>query len=248
MMRCEVKNMSIISRVDIWGDSIMKGVVLDEAAGRYRLLKENAVEAFSRIFSLEIKNHSRFGCTAPRALEKMEQMLTTGLHTDVVLLEFGGNDCDYNWREVSDDPDAKHEPNTPIAVFTDTMREMVRALVARGITPLLMSLPPIDSYRYFDWITKPDGISAERILSFLGEKEYIYRHQEMYSLAITRVALEEGVGFVDVRDAFLRERRLNELLCADGIHPNEQGQKILRDTFSGYYNKSHRMASSMNRV
>jgi acyl-CoA thioesterase I len=235
--------MSVISRVDIWGDSILKGVVLDEAAGRYKLLKESAVEAFSRRFSLKIKNHSRFGCTAPRALEKMAQELETGLHTDVVLLEFGGNDCDFNWREVSDNPDADHEPNTPITVFTETMREMVRALTARGITPLLMSLPPIDSYRYFDWITKPKEICAERILSFLGDKEYIYRHQELYSLAITRVALEEGVGYVDVRDAFLRERRLDELLCADGIHPNEKGQKILRDTFSGYYNKSPRIAS-----
>lgn len=224
-----------ITKVDIWGDSILKGVVLDEAVGRYRLLKENAVSAFSQLFHIDVRNHSHFGCTAPKALANIDKTLASGLTTDLVLLEFGGNDCDFNWKEVSDAPNASHQPNTRYEEFVTTMRDMIRTLKSKGIQPVLMSLPPIDSRRYFNWITKPEGISAENILHFLGEKEYIYRHQELYSLAITRIAYEEEVGFIDVREAFLRERRFADCLCADGIHPNERGQKIIRDTFSARY-------------
>ena len=32
--------------ISIWGDSIMKGVILDETEGRYRVLEENCVHKF----------------------------------------------------------------------------------------------------------------------------------------------------------------------------------------------------------
>lgn len=227
--------MTIVSKIDIWGDSILKGVVLDEAVGRYRLLKGSAVNAFSQFFHIDIRNHSHFGCTAPKALTNLDKTLSTGLETDLVLLEFGGNDCDYNWQAVSDDPYAGHRPNTPYEEFSETMQEMVRTLVAKGIQPVLMSLPPIDAKRYFDWITRPQGINAENILTFLRDKEYIYRHQELYSLAITRIAQEEKVAFVDVRESFLRQKVLCDFLCVDGIHPNESGQELIQRAFASRY-------------
>jgi lysophospholipase L1-like esterase len=233
-----------IAQIDIWGDSILKGVVLDEAVGRYRLLRENAVSAFSQLFHIDVRNHSHFGCTAPKALASIDKTLASGLATDLVLLEFGGNDCDFNWKAVSDAPGDVHQPNTEYNEFIRTMRDMCRSLKEKGIRPVLMSLPPIDSERYFNWITRPEGISAANILRFLGEKQYIYRHQELYSLAITRIAYEEGVAFVDVREAFLRERRFTNLLCADGIHPNEKGQKVIRDAFSTSYSL-HKAESSL---
>lgn len=85
-----------IAKIDIWGDSILKGVILDEAVGRYRLLRENAVTAFSQLFHIDVRNHSHFGCTAPKALVNIDKTLASGLSTDLVLLEFGGNDCDFN--------------------------------------------------------------------------------------------------------------------------------------------------------
>ena len=61
-------SMSEVPKIVVWGDSILKGVVLDEAAGRYRLLKDGAVNAFSQFFHIKVKNNSHFGCTAPNYL------------------------------------------------------------------------------------------------------------------------------------------------------------------------------------
>lgn len=227
--------MYVISKIDVWGDSILKGVVLDEAAGKYRLLRNGAVNAFAQLFHLEVKNHSHFGCTAPKALANIDRTLGSGFDADMVLLEFGGNDCDFNWAEVSKDPTFDHQPHTTYENFVGAMQEMIQTLLARGIRPVLMSLPPIDSFRFFDWVTRPDNVDADKVLSFIGDKDYIYRHQERYSLAITRLAYKNGLPLLDVRDAFLRERNMGECLCTDGIHPNERGQKLIQDVFSAHY-------------
>lgn len=227
--------MSVITKIDVIGDSILKGVVLDDIGGRYRLLKTGAVKAFSQLFSIDVKNHSHFGCTAPKALASLDRTLAADEGADLVLLEFGGNDCDFNWAEVSKDPTAKHNPNTPYEEFVETMQSMIRTCRSNGCTPVLMSLPPIDSIRFFDWITRPVNVDPEHIMEFLGDKDYIYRHQERYSRAIVRLAYENMLPLVDVRDAFLSQKYLSRLLCADGIHPTEAGQKLIEDVFAARY-------------
>jgi len=227
--------MSVIMKIDVIGDSILKGVVLDEIGGRYRLLKTGAVKAFSQLFPIDVKNHSHFGCTAPKALASLDRTLAADEGTDLVLLEFGGNDCDFNWAEVSKDPTGKHSPNTPYEEFVQAMQMMIRTCLSKGCTPVLMSLPPIDSIRFFDWITRPDNVDPDHILEFIGDKDYIYRHQERYSRAIVRLAYENKLPLIDVRDAFLTQKYLSKLLCADGIHPTEEGQKLIEDAFTSRY-------------
>ena len=223
-----------IQNLGIWGDSLLKGIILDETDGKYRPLKQCSVHLFNKVFPLSIKNNSRFGCTAPKALDNLERSLKKGFHADAVLLEFGGNDCDYNWAEVSEHPEEEHQPHTPFEEFTATMEKMVHILLEHNIRPLLMNLPPIDATRYFDWISQLKGVNGERVLQWLKQKDIIYRQQERYSLAIDKLAYVEGLPLIDVRDRFLTLRNYRDYLCLDGIHLNEQGQKILGETFSSY--------------
>ncbi len=225
----------VIKKIGIWGDSILKGVIFDEVAGKYQTTKKCAVNLFKRVFkSVDIKNNSRFGCTAPKAAENLERSLAKGFSADVVLLEFGGNDCDFNWQEVSRTPDEEHEPNTPMPQFIDSMKYMVDKLLGNGITPVLMNLPPISSERYFDWISHMPDVNGENVLRWLKEKEVIYRQQECYSHAIEKIAHEYRLNLIDVREPFLRIRDYKNYLCLDGIHLNENGQRILCDTLKKY--------------
>lgn len=64
---------NVVQKIGIWGDSLLKGVIFDEVTGKYRATKKCAVNLFSRIFStVDIKNNSRFGCTAPKAEANLE--------------------------------------------------------------------------------------------------------------------------------------------------------------------------------
>jgi acyl-CoA thioesterase-1 len=227
--------MSGISTIGVWGDSILKGVVLDENVSRYRLTSNGAVRAFAQLFDIDVRNHAHFGCTAPKGQILLDRMLRDGFRADMVLLEFGGNDCNYDWADISRNPDEGHQPNTCLEEFIASMKHMIQALLAYGIRPVLMTLPPLDSTRFFDWITRPDNVDPDRIMAFLTEKEHIYRHQERYSRAIESLRFEYGLQMVDVRDAFLVMKNLGDYLCADGMHPNEEGQRIIENVFSARY-------------
>ena len=221
--------------LSIWGDSIMRGVVFDPVKKKYEFLRNSAVELFSKTFSIPVRNHSRFGCTAPRAYLNLMKTLNTEGAPDLILLEFGGNDCDYNWKEVSKNPHAKHLPNTPLKQFEDTLKQMIQAVQKAGGKPVLMSLPPIQADRYFDFISSYDEVESSRILDFLQDKQLIYRHQELYSGIVCRLAGDMNVSLIDVRTRFLEQDRLSDFLCLDGIHPNEMGQRLINDAFAERY-------------
>ncbi|MBN1776478.1 MAG: SGNH/GDSL hydrolase family protein [Clostridiales bacterium] len=223
--------------ISIWGDSIMRGVIFDPVKKRYTFLRDSAVELFSRRFSVPITNHSRFGCTATRAFSPLVKSLESDGASGLILLEFGGNDCDYDWKEVSRDPLKKHQSNTPIEKFEESMRGMIRAIRAAGSRPVTMSLPPIHAERYFDAISSLAEVIPSRIMEFLHDKQVIYRRQELYSSRVCRIAEEMDVPLVDVRTKFLELDRLDDYLCMDGIHPNEKGQALIQEEFASRYRK-----------
>ena len=215
--------------IQVWGDSVLKGVVYDPVRNRYTLLKDSAITMLSNTFRVPFENLSRMGRTAPEALEVMKTMEPEAFRDKLVVIEYGGNDCDFNWAAVSKEPDAPHAPHTPVEQFTNALKEMADHVRKMGGTPLLCTLPPLDPRRYLKWIVK-DGLDEKRIVSFLGVPERIYRWQEYYSSLVLKVASEVNCLWLPLREAFLSAVRAEDVLCMDGIHPNVQGHKLIYDT------------------
>ena len=220
-------------KIGVWGDSVMLGVVLDEVMGRYRVIKDSAVSLCSQALKVSIENFSKFGCTVEKGRQRLTQFLDKGKSCDLAVLEYGGNDCDLNWAEVAQHPEREHLPKVPLTAFAAHVQGMIDALMKHGVTPLLTSLPPLHPGRYLDWICR-DGLSKCNIIKFLGDVHHIYRHQERYSLEITQLAVKNSCRLVDIRAAFLNHKNYHDLLCLDGIHPNDKGQRLIRETFVAY--------------
>lgn len=214
------------SGIQVWGDSVLKGVVFDTTRNRYSLLKESAVDILSKQLSLPVRNHSRMGRTAPEGLEALRQQPEEALRDQLVVLEFGGNDCDLNWSEVAETPDAPHQPRTPADCFVKAMSDMIDLVRQRGGTPLVCTLPPLDCRRYLHWIVR-DGLNETRILEYLGVPERIYRWQEYYSSLVLQTAATLRCQWLPVREAFLESVRGEDVLCVDGIHPNQAGHRLI---------------------
>ena len=223
-------------KIGIWGDSLMQGVVLDEVAGRYRILKDNAVTMCSQALKATIENFSKFGCTVTKGKQRLIQHLDKGKTCDIAILEYGGNDCDMPWAEISAQPEQQHSPKVPLKVFSAQIQDMINALVSHGTIPLLTTLPPLHHERYLSWICR-NGLNKESILRFLGDSHHIYRHHERYSLEISKLAIENDCRVVDVRAAFLDYKNYADLICTDGIHPNDKGQMLIRETFMTFVDK-----------
>ena len=49
-------------------------------------------------------------------------------------MEFGGNDCDYNWKEISENPDGNHKPSSEIKDFIELYTELINEIKKMGKT------------------------------------------------------------------------------------------------------------------
>lgn len=219
-----------MKKIWIFGDSILRGVVWSDSAGRYITSDKLGEKELAQSYHMEIVNRSRFGCTLPKGTLILKKQFEKADACDAALLEYGGNDCDFNWAEVAAAPNEKHLPNTPLDTFEALYKEAVRELKSKGALPVLCNLVPVCSERYLSWITR-GGLSRENILHWLGDENAIYRFQERYSRKIEDIAKEENCPIVDLRGAFLDVRQMESLYCIDGIHPNEKGQSLICDTF-----------------
>lgn len=214
--------------ITIWGDSILKGVILDEQDGKYKVLKNSCINTFAELTGCSLKNNAYFGMTSTKALNRISNLIDRQPvnKNDIVILEFGGNDCDFNWAQISESPEADHLPKTTIANFKKSLQNMIDMFREKGVTPILMNLPPLEPEKYFNWLSR--GLNKENILKWLGDVAKIYRWQEAYNSAVEWVARQNDCRLINVREGFLISNDYSSQFCADGIHPNEKGhRKIL---------------------
>ncbi len=213
--------------ITIFGDSVMKGV--EYIDGKYQVAKT----CFVKAAAYTVDARCRFGCTSQKGLALLGREAERCKDGGVVLLEYGGNDADFDWAAVAARPDEPHLPRVSVAQFEAALREMVGLLKSVGARPALMTLPPIDPYRYFEFISK--NKDREGLLRWLGHKERIYTFQEQYSLAVSRTGKACGVPVADVRAEFLRFDDFLPLMSDDGIHPNEEGHRLIADTLNAFF-------------
>ena len=117
--------------------------------------------------------------------------------------------------------------------LVETLESMLNVLYRQGVQPVLMSLPPIDPRRYLNFICR-NGLDRSAILRWLGDEDMIYRHQELYSDTVTELAYANSVPLIHVRQAFLADHHMNDMLSADGIHMTMEGYGKLFDTLADW--------------
>ncbi|MGH4122005.1 MAG: SGNH/GDSL hydrolase family protein [Clostridium sp.] len=209
-----------------FGDSITKGIIYDEERSKYATLKENFTNIIGNKIKGQVYNAGKFGSTIMRGVSKMYNDVIKK-SPDIVLIEFGGNDCDYNWADIAKNPEEEYKPNTDISTYRETLCAMIDTLKVNHILPVLMTLPPLDPLKYFKWITKEDSLAEQNILQWLGTKDRLFNWHSSYNKIITEVANETNTMLIDIRTEFLKYSNYSQFLCKDGIHPNIDGQSLI---------------------
>ena len=212
-----------MERAFIYGDSLLKATVPDENMHyRFHLPEVMAQYPTDR---LEVVNRAKMGATVTKGLSLVEHDVQRGMDARWALVAYGGNDS-------AAAPEQEHLPRTVLPEFIEKLRCAAQELASAGVQPVLMTLPPIDGQRYFQFISRrADGGS---ILRWLGDVGRIYRHQELYSDAVAALAMTEGLPLIDVRRQFLPMRDLPRYIAADGIHLTMTGYRCLFDTLAGW--------------
>jgi len=214
------------NRVLVCGDSITRGVIFDESRKRYTNIKNAVANGVAEKMHLEIDNLSKFGNTVKKAINSFKKAIDEKKY-EYVIIELGGNDCDFNWKAIAGNPEGEHVPNTDYTEYKEILKEMIQTARDNEIVPVLATLPPIDAHRYFNWISGFSEDAKPNILSFLGNVNRIYWWQEKYNAGVLQVANETQCPVIDLRSAMLETDDYRDFYCIDGIHPNEEGHQIM---------------------
>lgn len=218
-------------KIAVFGDSIPKGIVTD--GEKYEKLDAGVVSIIESEYGYEIENYSQYGQTLSR-LDAKGTMERFGRGVDPALdnyavISIGGNDADYDWKEVASSPRAEHKPKTPVDVFEKLLGKNVEMLKAHGVRVILTTIPPVDAGRYFSNVISKT-CDGSRVLEFFeGDITNVYRGQEVYNYVILKAAGRFGCPVIDLRTGFLLDRNYLDNYCQDGIHPNAGAHRFMAE-------------------
>ncbi len=202
----------------VFGDSILKGVVtIPGSKNLFDVTENDSLTLAQKKLGFELDNRSIYGNITSKGLVKLQKFFEKGGQADFCIIEFGSNDCDYDWGTLVQ--------KVPLADYLENLKQMVELCRANKVTPLMMGLIPYVCDDWFKVIVK--GHDEAAILDFLGGRpEKLGENQLVYKNAQKDFAENNNVQFFDTWELFENHK---ELMCYDGIHPNEEGYKVLSE-------------------
>lgn len=225
------------TRITALGDSLTKGVVLTDR-NRYSVTDRGFMDIISSELDLSVGNYAKFGSTVTAGADVMERHSEEIAASEYTFLEYGGNDCDFDWMKIADAPYLEHAARTALDLFKERFAALVARVKELGSVPVIISLPPIISDRYFSFFSRSmTEVQKENVISWLGgDVGIIARWHESYNRALFMVANQTDAHIIDITTPFDTYRGdLNTLFCQDGIHPNADGHKLIANTIVNRY-------------
>lgn len=209
-------------KLEIFGDSIFKGVIYSAEKGKYLLCDDHDFSSVEQM-GITVKNNSKMGATINKGIKLLTRRLENIDRNTTVITEFGGNDCDYYWQSISENPEGDFLPNTPKKDFEEKYCDLLTDLCKRGARVIVSTLYPLNAQKYMNWISKDK--SYENILKWLGDVDHLKRWQEGYNRLITDIARKCNCNILDIWSVF--SSKAGDFTCADGIHPTPSGHRII---------------------
>ena len=207
----------------VFGDSILKGVItIPDSKSLFDVTQNDSLSLAQKKLGFELDNRSIYGNITSKGLVKLQKYLEKCSSgeleaADFCVIEFGSNDCDYDWGTLVQ--------KVPLEQYLENLNQMVALCRQNKVTPLMMGLIPYVCDNWFKTIIK--GHDEAAILEFLGgTAETLGKNQLIYKNAQKDFVEKNKVQFFDPWELFADHP---ELMCYDGIHPNEKGYEVLAD-------------------
>lgn len=220
------------TRIIALGDSLTKGVVLRND-NRYAVTDSNYMDIISSELDMSVENYGKFGCTVGFGNNMIDRHYAEIADSDYTFLEYGGNDCDFDWMKIAQAPDMDHSPKTGLESFGEQFLKLIERVRSLGSVPVIVSLPPIISEMYFSFFSRmmTDEQKTNVVKWLGGDVGIISRWHESYNRSLFKIASMTGTQIYDITTPFdIYRGDIRSLYCPDGIHPNAEGHKLIAQT------------------
>ncbi|TKC15329.1 SGNH/GDSL hydrolase family protein [Robertmurraya kyonggiensis] len=220
-------------KIICFGDSLTRGVSF--VKGRLKILKNNYPKVLQELFlnnnkgqydeDIQIMNKGVFNDNSDLLISRLDRDVIQE-KPNYVIIEIGGNDCDFAWAEVAKNPTDLHEATVPVERYINNLKSIVIKIKEAGITPILSTLPPLDPVRYYERITENFSSQVSDWICKVGGIEHWH---SSYNRALKKLAEELDVMSIDVRSAIKWAGDFKDLISDDGIHLTEIGYKVFAE-------------------
>ena len=157
------------NKICTFGDSIMRGVISDQQGpdGKpvYKISDSNFVSRCEQRLGIKIFNFACFGSTTSQGMKYINRNEEEVKSSDIAVFEYGGNDCDFDWKAVSAAPDAPHQPKVTLGNFVKQYEALINKVRSLNLKPVIMSMPLIEPDRFFEFLSL--GLNKDNILRWL---------------------------------------------------------------------------------
>lgn len=236
-------------KIVCFGDSLTRGVTF--VKGRLKILKNNYPKILQELFlsnnkgesdeDIQIMNKGVFNDNSDLLITRLDRDVIQE-KPDYVIIEIGGNDCDFAWKEVAENPTDKHEATVPVERYINNLKSIIIKVKDAGITPILSTLPPLDPVRYYERITESFSSQVSDWICKVGGIEHWH---SSYNRALKNMAEELDIISIDVRSAIKWAGDFKDLISDDGIHLTENGYKVFAEEI---YQKLIRVLENDSRI
>lgn len=219
-------------KVTALGDSITKGVVLTNM-DRYAVAQKSFMDIAGEKLGMDVINCGKFGSTVTMGEKIVSRYSKDISESQYTFIEYGGNDCDFDWSKIAETPSGEYSPKTKLEDFRNRFIGLINRVRELGSIPVILSLPPILSEKYYTYFSsRMSEEQKENVIRWLGGDVGINsRWHETYNRTLFLIAAQTRTGIIDVTSPFDTYRGdLKTLFCTDGIHPNENGYRLIADT------------------
>ncbi|MCQ2010003.1 MAG: GDSL-type esterase/lipase family protein [Sporolactobacillus sp.] len=227
-----------------FGDSVTRGITF--VRGRFKIIRENYPALLQRFLGDgdEVINKGVFNDNSDLLVQRLDHDVLDE-HPDLVLINVGGNDCNFPWDQVAKLPDSEHVPIVPIDRYLSNIKLMIDRISATGALPVILSLLPLDPARYYQSLMSHYSHSIGHWIGMCGGIEHWHG---MYNRALKDLCKKSGATLIDVRSAFKLKGDLKALINEDGLHPTAQGYKALAEIVSGFVPELRKSVTEMHAV
>ncbi|WP_445487150.1 SGNH/GDSL hydrolase family protein [Niallia sp. 03133] len=214
-------------KIICFGDSLTRGVTFMK--GRVRIVKDNYPALLQKFFNVNKTEETETIIINKGVYNDNSQLLVERLNKDVlsekpnyVLIGIGGNDCNFKWDEVAKHPELSHEPIVPIPEYINNIKNIIAQVKESNIKPILLTLPPLDPVRYYQFIASKYGHTIGHWVSSCGGIEHWHG---LYNLQLKNLINQLNIPSIDIRSSFKKTGEITDYISDDGIHLTAIGYK-----------------------